>query len=82
MSITKKSRLNKDTQGQNNVEKKTGNTHRKEASCVNKSEGTLCSFGDEIQTQNFYIYNINGAIIQHERSLFFQEVSKQAVLRG
>ena len=27
-------------------------------------KGALCSFGEEIQSQNFYIYNINEVIIQ------------------
>ena len=32
---------------------------------MNKLKGALCSFGQEIQTQNFYIYNINEVMIQY-----------------
>ena len=34
-------------------------------------EGALCSFGEETQTQNFNIYNVNKEIIQTEKYLSF-----------
>lgn len=38
---------------------------------------TLCRFGDEIQTENFYIYNITDVMIH---TIF--KLNKQAALRG
>ena len=34
-------------------------------------KGALCNFGEEIQTQNFNVYNINEVIIQNQKYLFF-----------
>lgn len=36
----------------------------------------------EIQSYNFYIYNINEVIIQYQKCVFCPQVNKQAVLRG
>ena len=35
------------------------------------SNGALQSFGEEIQTQNFYIYNIIEALTQTQKYIFF-----------
>ena len=40
----------------------------------------LCSFGEEIKSQNLNIYSINEVIIQTH--LFFPYLNKQAVCRG
>ena len=34
-------------------------------------KGALCSVGEEIQTQNFYIYNIKEVMIQTQEHLSF-----------
>ena len=34
-------------------------------------KGALCSFGEEIKTQAFIIYNINEVIIQTQKYIFF-----------
>ena len=39
-------------------------------------KGAFCSFGEEIQTQNFHVYNINKRIIQAHKwanKLFLEE---------
>ena len=41
-----------------------------------------CSSGEEIQTQNFCMYNINDIIMQTQMYSFFPLLNKQAVLRG
>lgn len=45
---------------------------------------SLCSFGQDIQTQNCYIYNVNEVILQiliKTQEYLFSELNKQAVLR-
>lgn len=47
-------------------------------------KGSLCSFGQDIQTQNCYIYNVNEVILQiliKTQEYLFSELNKQAVLR-
>ena len=44
-------------------------------------KGALCSFGEEIQTQNLNIYNINETVIQN-LSILFYNMNKQAVVSG
>ena len=42
----------------------------------------MCSFWEEILTQNFHMYNINEVIIQTQKYVLFPQLNKQAVLRG
>ena len=48
--------------------------------CWNRLKGALCSFGEENQTQNLYVYDINEVVIPTSSS--FLEVNKQALPRG
>lgn len=41
-----------------------------------------CSFGEQIQTQNFITYDINQVVLQSRKYFFFSTTHKQAVLRG
>lgn len=43
-------------------------------------KGALCSLEVEVQCQKFNIYNINEAITQTEKYLYFPLLNKQAVL--
>lgn len=58
-------------------------------SCLNLCKfgikGSLCSFGQEIQTQNVNIYSVNEVILRiliKTQNTYFSELNKQAVLRG
>ena len=48
---------------------------------IQRIKGALCSFGEEIQTQNLNIYNINETVIQN-LSILFYNMNKQAVVSG
>ena len=45
-------------------------------------KGALRSFGEEIQTQTFNIYNINEAVMQTQKYVLLLRLNKQAALRG
>ena len=45
-------------------------------------KGALCCFGEEIQTQDFKMYNNNEIITQTHKYVSFPQLNKLAVPRG